>query len=440
MLGLDGVLESMRGKRIIYFVLLAAGVIGCKTSVSEIGSNIFTTNLFNIALVDTASVKISTVLNDSMITSGTGRLLVGYHEDEKLGAVSVKSIFQVGPATAVQLDKEKTEYLGLRLYLKRDGYSYYDTTSTQTISVYQLKKVIKSATGNFYNTAKFEIDTSAPALGTLTFLPRPHHKDSLEVVLPDALGQQLMTLAQEGDLQLSTSTDFIRFFKGLVLVADSTSSRNMIGFTAKPELRLYYRDLSALPTKDRWVTFGTGLNPYFNYFYSNRTSTPLSPIVKYHDKVRSEDSDNEAYFQSGVGLALRLEMPHLRDFLFNDRNFRCSRAIIEMVPVRSSIRPDPLPPVLSLYRVDGLNRLLSNVPLGGRLLIDGESGRNTHYEADVTSFVNTQIQTDAFNNNGLLILLDDKQYRSSVNRLYVGDRKNQYKLRLRLYYITLSNQ
>ena len=130
------VLESMRGKLIVIFVIAVTGLIGCTTSVSEIGANLFNNNLFSISYVDSVSLKASTVLLDSLITSNSGRLLVGHHEDEKLGPVTVKSVFQVGVSPPIALDRRTTEYRSLKLFLKRDGYSYYDTTNTQTISVY----------------------------------------------------------------------------------------------------------------------------------------------------------------------------------------------------------------------------------------------------------------------------------------------------------------
>ena len=223
------VLESMRGKLIVVLILVVTGLIGCTTSVSEIGSNLFNNNLFSISYVDSVSVKVSTVLLDSLITSNTSRLLVGYHKDEKLGPITAKAIFQLAVTPPVFLDRRTTEYQSLRLFLKRDGYSYYDTTNTQTISVYQLSNKIRLFNGFLYNTSKFTIDKSAPPLGTLTFAPRPHHIDSLEIPLPDSLGQELMTMAQKSDPRLQSSDEFIKFFKGLALIPDSSNHASAAG-------------------------------------------------------------------------------------------------------------------------------------------------------------------------------------------------------------------
>src|SRR5258708_8155621 len=232
-------LEFMRGKIILIFIVLITVLIGCNQSVSEIGSSLIPNTLFNIAFVDSMTLKVSTVQVDSLITSNTGRLLVGYHEDERLGPITVKSIFQLGINAPVSLDRRLTEYVSLKLYLKRDGYSYYDTTQAQTISIYQLSKGIKLFNGALYNKSRFSINKNLPPLATYTFLPRPHHSDSIEIALPDELGRQLMTLAQTSDFRVTTNDDFIKFFRGLAIIPDSTSSGNMIVFKVQPTLRLY---------------------------------------------------------------------------------------------------------------------------------------------------------------------------------------------------------
>jgi hypothetical protein len=110
-----------------------------------------------------------------------------------------------------------------------------------------------------------------------------------------------------------------------------------------------------------------------------------------------------------------------------------------LMPIRQVALENPLPSALYIYRVDGQNRVLTPTPQGAPLVKDLSLGLTTHYVADITNFVNSQLQIDATNSNALLILLDDRQYRSSVNRLYIGDSRNQYSMKFKLYYVTLSN-
>src|SRR5882762_11648891 len=91
----------MRGKIVLFFFFLLTGLSECTVSVSEIGADFFTNkSAFDISYLDSMTLKVSTVLRDSMVTSNTKRLLVGYQQDEKLGTITSQSIFQVGLTTA----------------------------------------------------------------------------------------------------------------------------------------------------------------------------------------------------------------------------------------------------------------------------------------------------------------------------------------------------
>lgn len=410
----------------------------CTTSVSEIGSDFFDKSLFEISYFDTVSIKVSTVLGDTIATSNASRLLVGYHQDERLGSVTAKSIFQIGITHPVVLDKFNTDYISLKLFFKRDKYSYYDTTQEQTFSVYQLKQSLRLFNGYLYNSSKFSIYEKS--LGSVTFLPNPRRGDSLEVALPDSIGRQLMQMAYEGDYRLATNADFQQFIKGFAILPDTTNSRSVMGFTLKPEMRLYYLDRSTLPSTIQHVSFGLNNNIFFNNIHSWRDGSSVAPLKKIGDMVSSIETNNEGYFQSGVGLQMRIEMPYLRNLLADDRGFVFNKAILEIMPIVGSYKQDPLPTVLSVYAVNEHNFLISNAAQAARLIKDTDLGRNTHYTADITSFVNSQIQNDAINKNALLVLLDDATFRSTVNRLYVGDQRNFYNMKLKLYYLTLSNQ
>lgn len=440
----------MRGKIVILFILLLTGLSECTTSVSEIGADFFTNkSTFDIAFVDTVTLKVSTVLRDSMVTSNTSRLLVGYHQDERLGTITSQSVFQLGISNVITPDKNNTEYVSLRLHLKKDGYSYYDTTQAQTLYVYQLTKGLTSLYGLYFNSSKFTIDRTAPPLGTLTFLPRPRHtSDSLEISLSDDLGRQLMTMAQTNDARLTSTANFIKFFKGLAILPDTTNSRAFLGFLSGAEMRVYYNDRTTTPTSLKFLSFPIGSNAYFSKIHSWRSSTPLHSLKKANQEVISKVTDNEGYFQCGVGLAMRVEMPHLRTLRYNDGTFVSTRAVLEFRPIKP-YATNQLPQTLIMNFVNEQNNLLINTPFGIPLIKDVEYGRNTLYSADVTSFVNAQLPNILDTKNALLILVDDAAldankvshgYRSSVDRLYLGDQNNQYNMKLRIFYLTLPNQ
>lgn len=436
----------MRGKiRILFFILFLIGLTECATrGVSEIGSEFFTKATFDISYVDSLTLKVSTAMGDSIATSTSTRLLVGYHQDDKLGSVTSQAVFQVGISTPIMLDPKTTEYQSLKVYLKRDKYSFYDTIEEQTLHVYQLTKLPTLWSGFMYNSSKFYINESTP-LASATFLPRPRKGDSLEIPLPDAMGLQFMKMAWTNDFRFQTNDEFVKFFKGLAILPDTANSRSFLGIRSDkqigPEVRLYYHDNSTTPGTDRYIRFTQNGGVYYNKVHSWRASTPLITLKKSGDMVNSVDTYHEGYFQGGVGLTLRVEIPYLRTLLFEDRGFQVTRAYLELLPVNTAYNTDPLPSALTVYAVNEQNKLLSTTGTAGRLITDLDLGRNTRYQVDITSFVNSQIQNDAVNHNALLVLLDDATFRSSVNRLYFGDKINtSFGMRIKLYYLTLPNQ
>jgi hypothetical protein len=45
--------------------------------------------------------------------------------------------------------------------------------------------------------------------------------------------------------------------------------------------------------------------------------------------------------------------------------------------------------------------------------------------------------TDIDNDNGLLFIINDTNFRNTIARLAVGDARSQYKMKLSLYFVTL---
>jgi Domain of unknown function (DUF4270) len=431
----------MRGKLIFFLILLMVGFNECSNSVSDIGNEFFNGSHFNLIYNDSVTVKCSTVQRDSLVTSNVTRLLVGYGVDGPLGTISSQSIFQLAVGSDVVLDPATTSYVGFSLHLQRDGYSGYDTTHDMTLSVYRLTKQLQLINGYLYNTSKYTIDKTAPPLGTLTFTPRPLKKDTLDIPLSEDLGRQFMKMAQNGDYRFSDTDDFQLFFNGLAIVPDTTTTRNFLGFTLHPELRIYYTDQSVTPVAQRHVSFIFGSNNiYFNKMHTWRANTPLSSLKVANDLISTTKTSNIGYLQCGGGLGMRLEMPYLANMIANDATFSCTRALLQMEPIQGTYNTVHLPVTLYMYFVDADNNVIVNAPQGVTLIPDTEYGMNTLYQADITSFVNSQAHNPVANNNALLLLYNDTQYRGSVDRVFLGDPQNYYRLKVKLYFVSLSSQ
>jgi len=425
---------------LLFFVIL---LTGCNKTLSEIGSGFVVSQPFDVALIDTVTFRASTIVADSLITSSQTRLLVGHYVDQKLGPTTSFGVFEVAPPSSlVALDPNTTSYTALTLHLIRDGYSFYDTIPAQTISVYQLKKQLQLFSGVLYNVDKFSIDRNGPALGTITYQPDPHKKDSLEIPLSDDLGRTLMTMMQTSDPNLNNFDNFRKFFNGLVLVPDTLTNACFMGFkTASLQMRLYYHDFTVVPPvlADKYIAFTISANNiYYNKIQADRSATKLAPLHHATDILPSTQTENMIYLQGGTGVAMRIEMPYLRNLLFVQSNFQCTRATLQMLPVTTFYDQQTLPPPqVSVGIVDAVNNILTNSFSVGGLYTDPYG--NTSYNLDVTTFINNQLTLETNNDNALFLQLPNPGVRNSVNRLYVGDGKNeQFLMKLSIYFIVLS--
>lgn len=414
----------------VFAVLL---VVSCTDEASEIGSNFFEGGSLNMAAVDTLSVKVSTVKFDSMITGNLSRYLLGYHEDADLGKITATPFFQMGiPIAPLSIDKLYTTYTRSEMLLIQDGYSVYDTTALVTFSVHKVTQEITRGTDYFYNTANFKYDETP--LGTVTFRPRPNAKDTVKITLTDDLGRAIVDFAQSSAKQVSTADEFINYFDGFVLVP-ATNSAAIVGFSTTAYMRVYYTDKSQTPSKEKYLTLSSGEYSQFNNMKSDVSDTKLAALTQRRWPLSSTETDNKAYIQSGVGLGMRISIPYLRSILLDNPNITVVNAQLEFSPTRDNDDDGinvKLPTQMALSAVDYQNTIVNTYATEPFLIEDVYLGRDTHYVVDITTYVNAQLATEEFNDNGILFTPYDATFRGTFDRLYIGDQFNERKMKVTL--------
>jgi hypothetical protein len=134
-----------------------------------------------------------------------------------------------------------------------------------------------------------------------------------------------------------------------------------------------------------------------------------------------------------MALGIRVEVPHLRSILQFDQNLIVSQAQLKIVPISNTYTDNkPLPFSHAIYAVDKFNDVYRQYQNSLVLVEDGLLQRDTHYSADVTEFVKSQLRTDLKNQNALYFLPSSPGTR--IDRVYVGDGDNKYGMELRIYY------
>jgi hypothetical protein len=200
---------------------------------------------------------------------------------------------------------------------------------------------------------------------------------------------------------------------------------------------LYDNDRSVTPVKQRYVNFAaSGVRSV--KVTKDRGASALADLTDTYSKVNSVETDDVSFIQAGGGLALRVEIPYLRE-LKQVENFYVVQATLEIYTVRRSGGDyTALPSQLKVYPVDRDNIVIGQFDIGAVLIEDLDLGRDNRYVLDVTSFVKQQMETVELNNNALLFTLTDN-FPVSANRLYAAAASGDYDTRVRIYYATLNN-
>jgi hypothetical protein len=441
---------------VIAKLMLVSVCFSCNDQSSNLGADFVQNNPFDIGVTDTVTLDVSTVLVDSLITNAPNKLLLGNHMDEGLGTVTATPVFQLNSSSITQLDKNLTSYESVKLTIRTSGYYYYDTISPLSVSVYRVKNEIRvfnktnleapdiSKSYTFqswmgkYNNSRFELESSP--LGRLSFKASPlYTTDIIEIPLSDILGRELFGLMQKGDSTVIFRDRFLNFFRGLAIVPDKNQNTCILGLNPSVELRVYYFDKSGSEGKQRYQAFSTASVISFNSILADRSTTILKDLKTLKNPISSLKTGNTAFMQSGTGLGIRVQIPHLKNFLLTDPKFSAASAVLEMSPIQGyNTKTTPIPFLLTGNIVDGQNSIFRNSTYAAPLTDDNENlERNKRYRVDITSFVNRQLLNEVDNDNALLFTISDTDYRNTLTRLAVGDGRSQYQMKLKLYFVTL---
>jgi hypothetical protein len=431
-------------KTIILFVLaLICYSCGFESDLGSfsIGSDFINTRS-TISVVDSFSVGLSTVIIDSLTTSGNSTLWAGSYSDKELGLVSSTGYYEVGiPESSNVQDLDSFDSLLLVMNYKK-GY-YGDTTQLQSLHVYRLTGEIKGDENeNLWN------HTSVPynplPIGKITFKPKPYTTGKIKVRLSDQIGREFLAMLQEKDEIISTFEKFREYFKGLA-IGPGNPCYSILSFSCDSSMNLeLYSHRKGLERESIIQKFPVGsTTTSFNRFSSDRTGTPIASISKQLIKIPSSQSNYKTYVQSGIGLVTRVDFPTMQHLMETDRKYILLKAELILVPEPGTYKQVPLPSSLVLYHTDKSNRVVSeivgdqNATLPGDLVVDRIYNEGTSYTFDITDFITTEISDSYFDSShGLFIGESSSSIGASLNRVVFCDRKNSaYKPLVRLYFM-----
>jgi hypothetical protein len=398
----------------------------------------FTEDQTSLRIVDTFTVAMSTVMADSLFSSGTGTMLVGTYSDTCFGSVNAISYFEPGYR---HLDLEPVNIFdSASIALVYSGYSYGDTTAPLSLSIYQLDEEITSSSNTYiYNHTDFKY--SNKLIGSKTFYAEPHSPDTIYIPC-NSFGEQLFNMFRDNDPDMGSAESMLNFLNGFVVRADFGNS--IVGFKADASeilLEFYYHeDGQTVNTSVVYIPFGLA-RKQFNSVHTDFTSTLLSAVLPDDNAVSSLRTGNIAYMQAMVGLFPKLTFPTMQNITF-ENNWKILKAELVFKPVVGSYSTFTLPDRLCLCRTDNKNQVGSVLAgsdgstIYSVLTTDDMFNDYTNYTIDITSYLNDQLADNYFDsNNGLMVSLLSSDLNKSFSRLMIECKNKAVKLRLYcLYY------
>jgi hypothetical protein len=350
----------------------------CKNQ-DNVGLGIIAPSQVGGILVDTSSIIVNTVLEDSVLTSvdptTNGSLAknpLGYFNDPIFGTTTsnLATDLNLPNSAGYSLPSGTISIDSARLVLKyADGFYGDSSSSSYTVNVFPLNEKYKSSVA-YYNTKQWDVNTNN-LVGSLTFNAKPHAPVKITSIItggPDStitVAPQIripispsyinQILFSANSTTLGSNAIFQNSVKGLFITLDKAKTKGTGGtFMIKPadSIYVYYKAVKS----DGTIDTNQVILPINNYAaqisqaYSQEIKTELSASA-------SAGSRNKFYLQ-GAGLRTKISFPNLltnirNDLMKRDSDIVLNRAEVVITPYPQS-HPQFAPPLakMSMYRLD----------------------------------------------------------------------------------------
>jgi len=397
-----------------------------------------------IVMIDTLTMKMSTIMMDSTVTSGKSVMMIGNIKDQNFGKVTSSSLFELTPSSYGLNSPTTAVFDSIVMYLTNTDFYYGDTLKTYKLDVHPLTDRIKLNNGYLYNKSNFNY--SSNSIGSAQFYPRPNTDSSyVKIKLDQSYGQTLFNTLKNSDV--TTQEYFLNFYKGLALVPSSdnnamlrfginSSYQVQINKSTKEKVsntvRMYYHTTSQNGTE--LVKYTLDLNPSTSYQYnkiqSDFTGSELADLTP-SNPLPSTGLGNKTYLMAGIGVYTKVEVPYLKSLKNLYENYKIIDATLSVSPVagyysNQFYNPSPL----YYYIGDKLNHIVSTYTSDGSTeittsLSDDSEFQNEHtYNFSLKSYVNT-ILTESANSNYNIMIYPSSYLDIRSGKTVFGDPKNK---------------
>ncbi len=347
-------------------LLISLFILGSCKNQDTIGLGVNTSNQLNGSLIDTSTVIINTVPEDSVVTSNTNKIPLAYFKDPIFGTSEANVAVDLNlPLNAAYTVPAGTITIDSALLVLKYTRGFYGDSiaSRYKVNVYQLNERVNGA--SYYNTKKWNYN-SANLLGTRSFFAKTYDSIKINALVPGAkdslkkVGPQLRVpinpnfinsiLFNAGASQLSSNLIFKNNVKGLYITLDKSATTGAGGiFMLAPDslahIDVYYRAVNGSTIDTGMVTMSS-INhaAEIKHTYSTAVQTELN---------NKTTSGKVVYLQGLAGLRAKISFPYLKNIIKTiGSDIVLNRAELILTPNPGSEIPFAPIPQISMYRYD----------------------------------------------------------------------------------------
>lgn len=436
-------------KHYLLLLFLATGLCACVDENSNLGHTLVNSSFYNV-YVDTCTVDISTVLEDSIVTRGDSICQIGHYLDKTWGEVTATYYTEYSTVSFTPEETYSYTLDSLVLIMRHSGHYWGDTLTSPLIHIYRLENPIElSEDEDLYNHTRLSMETTPVC--SFTYRPRPGEAEVNEIRLPDEWGQQLLDDLVNQEEYLETQEDFKREFPGLAFVPDATG-QCISGFLVNDSsmcLTLRYHEVSTERTEQE-ITFSVNTEYAYTGIQHDCTDSPLSEVQSgIENYVHSTSLAHKAYLQGLTGYYNQLEFPYLNDLQDAGEIVSIESATLYLYPLAGSYnRTNQLPDDIRLYITDE-NNVLEDYVYGsdgvtvqtGNLTVDEVFGRDTYYSFDLTEFIRNNFGTWGMKRQKLLMNMNNEDAATTFNQaIFTNDPNAERQCHLEIRFKTYNEQ
>jgi hypothetical protein len=398
----------------------------------------------SVLKTDSVTLLTRTVKEDSLPSTNVSYQLLGSYNDPVFGRSDAGFYTQVSLGlTFSNLTDTVLIPDSLVLSLAYAGH-YGDTSTTQTVHVYQLTQGILSDTG-YYTSNTFSdsaVELTIPSTG-FSFVPKP--SDSVmvgssnqpaQLRIPLSMSKASEILSIDHRSLLTDNTSWKNFFKGLYVKTDPVSSGGTISYF---DLTNSYSKLTVYFKKSGDTTPLNYDFPFLNGIRVNHQSheyqSPLTEVGQQLNDPTHNDSLN--YIQAMAGVKTKITFPYLKHFT-DSGSIVVNKAELE-ITVQPGSTDFEAPAKLLLLGIDSLGKsyLLVDFFEGANYFGGSYNSSGRTYTFNIARHLQA-ILDGRISDNGLYLVVSGAVVQA--NRLIIGSGKNSsYPMKLHLFYTKLPN-